>query len=357
MARTPLGPAARSLARTLTGRALHRTQWHHSSVALIVALLTGQIVIRMAANLLMAIDISARGGSVQAWQFAAAHGIALVALAAWTASRRVGATRAAVGHAPGLIRRPSGVAFERRGARHALFAHAAFVGPVGAGILLFVTAAVISPNPGGLLSLAVPFVLISLVLPPAVAFASNRLGIGDHQFETLQLIGLLAILAANLDVAPGDGGVVIVMFYRTIPAVPIVMAGLTLAAGLSPLVAALLLAAYDRVGRKISTRVPRSALLVWYRRITTGPWTLVYLVMLPVIVSENLLESSRRWIAFAVAVGVVGWFVGILGKMDQTLEYRRNRKLVHRGRFRILAPMMAVHLALALLATLPAMFR
>jgi hypothetical protein len=194
-------------------------------------------------------------------------------------------------------------------------------------------------------------------LPAAVALALNRLDLGEEQFETLQLVGLLTILAARIDIASADGGVVAVMFYRTIPAVPLVTVGLTLAAGLSPLVAGLLLAAYDRVGRRISSRVPRSALLVWYRRVSTGPWTLVFLVMLPFVFSENLRDPSRRWIAFAVAAGVMGWLVGIVGKMDQTLEYRWNRRLAHPGRFRILAPMIAVHLALAVLATVPAILR
>ncbi len=357
MARNQIGPAARAATRALTARALHRSAWQRDGIAVGVALLSGLIALRIGANAFMAIDISARGGTVLWWQCAAGNILVLLAFSSWTAARRLAVVRSAKRHAPWLSRLPSGRRFSRRCTNRALFARAGFVGPLGAGIAMIVAASIFVPNRGFLVLFGTFYCLFAIILPPVVAHTADRLELGEERLEILQLIGLLAILVASPDIAPGDGGVAVVLFRRPIPAIPMQVLGLSIAAGLSPLPVIILMDVYERLGRRAIGRVPRSGLLVWYRRLCAGPWVLVYIIMLPIFLSENLEDASRRWTATAVAVGVLVWLVGVIGKMDQTLEYQWSRPLARRRRLATLAPMVGIHLVLAVIATVPSLCR
>ena len=341
----------RALAGSIVRRAVHRSSWGSGGAATVTALLAGIIAVRVGANVLMAVDISLRGGTVAAGQFAAVHGLFLLSACTWTAPRRAAAVRSALS-VPALHPHP---AFTRMCVTRAVAGRAAYVVPVLVALAFAVVAALVeAPLQNALLAGVIG---VSALLPLLVSRMGTVLRLGPDQLGTVELVGLLLLLAANPDLAPGDGAVATVLFSRTLPAGLPARAGLMAIAGLLPLLPMAVFRGYESLARIAVRRTPRRVLLTWYRRLCVAPWMVIFACMTPIVVSGSLAGDSRRWIGLTVGTGLLGWLVVVVGTIDQTLEYRWNRPVARRGRARLLVPVMLVHLALTAAVVVPALIR
>jgi hypothetical protein len=323
----------------------------------VAVLLWGVLAVRVGANVLMAVDISIRGGSVDLVQFAAVHGIFLCGLCSWSAVRRAAVVQEALA-VPMLAALPGGrvQAFVRSCRLRAVAGRPSYGVPVAAAIAASVVAIAFGDNHLAALALVGIFAVCAL-FPFLVAHLGTVMGVGADGMAGVELIGLLLLLSANPDLAPAGGSVGTVIFYRTITPRPLVIAALTAGWSLLPVVPMLLLRIASLITNRAARRASRRPLMAWYRRLCLVPWIVIAVVMVPITFSGSVAESSRRWVAAVVGGALIGWLVAVIAAIDQTLEYQWNRPIARRRSAGPLLPLVAVHLLITAVVVGPALVR
>lgn len=340
MAAESLNRQAGEFARQFARESLRRDRRNPPAIAIGTAFLAGVLAVRVGANAFIAVDVMLRGGVVLLPQVALTHAVFLSGLVAWTAPFRWRLVSSGIGATSFAGRLRCSQRFIRRSRFSASFGRASFVVPFAASIV----ACILGSDP---VLLAMPVVSVLAVV--VTARLLDALSVPSDLVSLLQVLGLVLLFAANIDIGPGGSGAVAVLFGRefTVDVGPVLIWCIALVG--SPVPAAILALAVTRLLDASRSGIPRRPVLRWYWRLTGGSWIPVYALAVPAALSQQLSAAAHRWIVGGIVAYAVGLLLSVLIRVDLALGFSLNRPLGGSTAV-VLRPIVAAH---ALLTAVP----
>jgi len=335
------------LSKALYRRGIHRILGN-PFLGTFTAFLIVLFLIRIAANLYLAINLANMGSRIDAVQIAGAHFIYLSAYAIWVGSLASLRISLALPRLCFVNFAPGGKQFRSRFRRQIAFRRPLNI--VALSIILF-TAIVFSLLLGNwhvvvvqaLVVLSSTFIGIFIVLAVASWSFQSR-----SEIQIMEMLYLIFLVALNPDIGPFNNRVSI--FFRGFHFPFHSVWEIGFAVGLIVLLALLILVLVrmmSAMGKIFRKKLSLSPIERWYWRfLRIRSWVLLYLVILPVLISTNTTPGAKRWaMVLSILFGAVSYLY-FIAQCENTLHEKWRCSLFDKGNIRIITRSVLVHIVL-----------
>ena len=341
------------LARALYRRATHRLL-ANPLLGTFTAFLSVLLLIRIAANLYLAIRLSLAGSNIDAVQIASAHFILLSSYMVWIgalASFRIGSA----------VSGTCFIDFARYGPRFRsrFMRRIAFLRPMNVtalALMVFTTAcfSLLCGNWPGIVvrawvALASTYVGIALVTAVASWSAPSQ-----FEIRKLEMLYLLLLVALNPDIGSFDDrvGVFFGGLYWPFSHLWMVL----MAVGLPVMLALLVLLVVktaSSVGGSFRRQFSLRPMAGWYwRLLRIRSWVLLYVVITPIFVSHMIAANTKRWTLALSILFSSAAYLYYIAHCENTLHDKWRCSLADRGSMRLIARPLLVHFVLMMIPVL-----
>ncbi len=341
------------IAGSLYHRGTHRLLGNRL-IGSLTAFLTLLILIRIAVNLYLAIDLSNKGTSLDAVQIASAQFVFLSAYIVWIgtiASYRIGF---ALPRLCFINLTPHGDRFRFYFLRKAALqrpTNLAFV------IIMLLNALILAMicDKGhevvarGVAALVFSILGIAIVIAVAVWSDPSR-----SEIQILEMLYLLLLVALNPDIGSFRDRVVIFFWRQHFPFSSVWVIGITVGLIVSLAVFVLVM---GRIFVAVSTSFRRSLSLSpierWYWRfLRVRTWFILYAIITPILISTFLSPVTKLWaLIYFVLFGVVSYLI-FIAHCENTLHDSWRCSLFDAHNFRLIAKSALVHILLMMIPVL-----
>jgi len=341
------------LSRELYRRGTHRLLGN-PFLGSLTAFLTVLFLIRIAANLYLAIDIAGKNPNLDALQIAAAHLVFLSAYTVWVgvlAGFRISLSLPQLCFVDFALQ---GRRFRAKFLRQTVFRRPMNITTFALMLVVSFVCGGISGHWQAIALQGLPVLVVTLAGVIVVAAAASRFGLKRSDIQILEVLYLLFLLNLNPDIG-SFGGRVSIFFrgnYLAFSHVWTAGAVAALAAAFALLVL-LLVRACSAVSVLFRRQVTLSPLERWYWRfLRIRSWVFLYLAITPVFVSAAVSPTfKRRTLILSLLYGVAAYLY-FLSHCENTLQEKWRCSLFEKGNFRLITGSALIHAALMLIPVL-----
>jgi hypothetical protein len=320
----------------------------------LAAFLTVLLLIRVAANLYMAIYIAGRNPNLDAVQVASAHLVFLSAYAVWVgvpAGFRISLSLPRLCFVDFALH---GRRFREKFMRRTAFRRPMSLAALAVMLLTMAVCAGISGSWRAVAARGLPVLAVTVAGIIIVTSVASRLSLRRPDLQIMEILYLLLLLDLNPDIGSFSGRVGI--FFRgnflsfsrvwTAGAVAILLIAFAL-------LILLLVRACSVLSTLFRRRLSLSPLERWYWRfLRIRSWVFLYLVITPVFVSSAISSGvKRRTLILALLYGAASYLY-FLSHCENALQEKWRCSLLDKGNIRLLTRSVLAHAALMLIPVL-----
>lgn len=341
------------LSRELSQRGTHRLL-ANPFLGSLTAFLTVLFLIRIAANLYMAIDISNKNPNIDAVQIAAAHFVFLSAYAVWVgvlASCRISLALPQLCFIDFALH---GRRFRAKFMRQIAFRRPMNIAALSIMLLTLFVCAVISGSWQAVVARGVLILTVTLAGIIIVSNVASRSVLSRSEIQIMEILYLLFLLNLNPDIGSFNDQVGIFFRGNYFSFSRVWMVGF--AAGLLVAVALLILLlvrALSSVSNLFRRQISLSPMERWYWRfLRIRSWVFLYLIITPVFVSSTISPGiKRRTLILSILYGVASYLY-FIAHCENTLHEKYRCSLSDKGNVRLIGRSALTHAVLMLIPVL-----
>jgi hypothetical protein len=339
------------LARALYRRGTHRLLGN-PFLGSLAAFLTVLFLIRIAADVYLAVDLSVKGSNIDAVQIASALLVILSAYALWVGSLASLRTGFALPALSFVDLAPYGKRFRSRFIRRIAFQRPMNLTTISTMLATTLATTAVFSMAGGdwrvialraLVVLCCTFVGVAIVIAVASRFPPSQ-----SEIRILELLYLLLVVALNPDVGSFNDRVSI--FFVGIHYSFSSLWTVGFAGGLTVIFAVLVLLlvrALSFVSNALRRQSSGKPMQRWYWRfVRIRSWVFLYMLAIPLLISSTSTASTKRWTLVLTVLFGVASYLYFIAHCENTLNEKWRSSLFDKGNTRLAAGSALVHIGL-----------
>jgi hypothetical protein len=343
--------SARRLTKELYKRGTHRLL-DNRFLGSFAAFLTVLLLIRIAANFYLVIDLSYRGSSIDGLQIGSAHFILLSAYGVWVGALSSFRVSLALPRLCFVTLAPHGKRFGWNFIRRVAFLRPMNIVYLLIWLLTMLLFSIVCRTWHEIVARGLMVLLATSIGVLSVTAVASRSVLSRSEMQIIEILYLLFLVVLNPNIGSIDDRVSIFFggIYWSFSSIWEVGSALGLII-IFALLVLLLVGALSAVIKLFRRQIALSPIERWYwRLLRMRLWASLYTIIAPVLVSSTITPAVKRWsIVLSILFGVAT-YVYFVAQCENTLCAKWRCSLSDKGNLRLLAKPLLTH---AVLVTIP----